>query len=121
MTEYLAGWKTSYRDTGKAHACDPDTREEYREGRETYYQARCGQKYLYTNGTMFPQVIKFEQCQRCADILTAEARTEETDGLARAIATLEDWAGSLPTEHKDWPGAIRAIEVLKVYGPRRKS
>jgi hypothetical protein len=121
MTEYLAGWKTSYADTGKAHACDPATKERDNYNRDNYYTARCGQKYLHTTGTMFPQVIHFDQCQRCAAILISEARTVETDGLANAIATLEDWAGSLPENHKDWPGAIRAIEVLKVYGPRRES
>jgi hypothetical protein len=121
MTEYLAGYKTSYADTGKAHACDPDTREKSGYDRSNHYTAKCGQKYLYTTGTMFPQVIHFDQCQRCVAILTREARTEETDGLARAIATLEDWAGTLPDSHDDKPGALRAIEVLKVYGPRRES
>ena len=101
MIEYLAGYKTSYADTGKAHACDPATgeRRQYSSGNE--YTSRCGQKHLDCNGQRFGHIIKFDQCQRCVQILEHEATTQETDGLAVAIATLTDWKDSLPDNHQD--------------------
>lgn len=117
-TTYLAGYKTSFRDTGKAHACDTSTLE-VSQSRDKTYTSRCGQRWLYTTGQTFDRVIKFEQCQRCFGILEAEATTEETAGLKAAIATLEEFEAQLPTSHPDHRGVVRAIEVLRIYGPRQ--
>jgi hypothetical protein len=38
--------------------------------------------------------------------------------MSAELAALEAWRDSLPDDHKDKPGAVRAVEVLAIYGPR---
>jgi hypothetical protein len=127
MTEYIATIKINDYVTGSEtfHAADPAKIEfsKSTRGRELV-TTRCGIKYtdparkgyVYTP---FSQVSTFQRCGRCEQLIAKENALEfaaEDHADEPAVDLLVKFARTLPADHRELPGVLRAIEVLKLYG-----
>jgi hypothetical protein len=129
-TEYIATIKINDWVTGDEpyHAADPAKVEPSTSTHGRYLvTTRCGVRY--TDPVKERRTNEFElfaklgsmtrRCGRCEQLIAKEnaAEFEAADHSdASAINLLADFAQTLPRDHHDLPGVIRAIEVLKRYG-----
>lgn len=127
VTEYIQAIKInnyqSHEET--IHAADPAKVEVSPHQRTRYYvTTRCGIKHSDpvgdpANYKPFARAMYCQTCQRCEQLIAKEnaiAFAAEDHADEPAVQVLVKFAKTLPADHRELPGVLRAIEVLKLYG-----
>jgi hypothetical protein len=129
-TEYIATIKINDYVTGEEtyHAADPAKVVVEYKSRELV-TTRCGIRYtdpVQNRATHAHQVFAqvhghIRKCTRCEQLIAKENALEfAAEGHADepAVTLLVKFARTLPADHRELPGVLRAIEVLKFYAPK---
>jgi hypothetical protein len=131
-TEYIATIKINDYVSGEEtyHAADPAKVEfsTSTRGRQLV-TTRCGIRYtdpVKNRATHAHQQFALvggiiHKCTRCEQLVAKEnaiAFAAEDHMDEPAVALLVKFAKTLPADHRELPGVLRAIEVLKLYAPK---